>query len=131
MATIQITDAGVGLLRDGTDGINNPLIAYVALGTSNTAPTASDTKLGAESFRKAVTSYTNGLNPGEILINMYLAPGDDLSDSIQEVGFFGGSSATINANTGILIAHGLYTHSRPATATESIQFQLDLNIAHS
>lgn len=131
MTAIQITDVGVGLLRDGTDGANNPLIAYVALGTSNTAPTAADTQLGAESFRKKVTSYTNGANPGEVLINMYLAPGDDLNDTIAEVGFFGGSSATSAANTGVLLAHGLYSHSRPSTAIESIQFQLDLNITHT
>jgi hypothetical protein len=127
MSAITITTSGHNLLRDGTTGSQNPKITYVALGTSNTAPSASDTKLGAESYRKAVTSTTNGANPGEVLINMYLAPGDDLSDAIQEIGFFGGN-ATNTPNSGTLLARGLYSHTRPATALESIQFQLDLTV---
>lgn len=126
MTAITITNSGLNLLRDGTSGANNPLITYVALGTSSTAPTTADVKLGAESFRKAVTSYTNGANPGEILINLYLAPGDDVGDSIAEIGFFGGNTATAVKDTGVLLAHGAYTHTK--LATESIQFQLDLTI---
>lgn len=127
MASIVITNAGLNMIRDSLSGANNPLITYVALGSSNTAPSASDTQLGNETFRKAVTSYTNGGSSGEILINMYLAPGDDVGDNIEEVGFFGGSSATSAANTGVLLAHGLYAHN-PKLNTESIQFQLDLTI---
>jgi hypothetical protein len=126
MTAITITNAGLDLLRNGMSGADTPLITYVALGTSNTAPSASDTKLGAESFRKAVTSYTNGASHGEILINMYLGPGDDIGDSIAEIGFFGGGSATSAANTGILLAHGLYSHTK--LSTESIQFVLDFTV---
>jgi hypothetical protein len=127
MASITITNAGLNLLRDGTRGANTPTITYVALGTSNVAPTVNDVQLGNEVFRKAVTSWTNGANPGEILIDMYLAPGDAIGDNIQEVGFFGGSSANPSANTGVLLAHGLYAHN-PKGNTESITFQMDLTI---
>lgn len=126
MAAITITDDGRNLRRDGLDGANNPKITYVALGTSNTAPTAGDHTLGNEVFRKAVTSFTNGAAAGEILINMYLGSGDALGVTIQEVGFFGGSTATSAANSGVLLARGLYNHTRPAVAgSETIQFQLD------
>ncbi|SRR6266571_9050753 len=125
MSAITITNSGLNLLRDGVSGANTPKITYVALGTSSTAPAATDTQLGAESFRKAVTSYTNGASTGEVLINMYLGPGDDVGDSIAEVGFFGGN-ATGTANSGVLLAHGLYSHTK--LGTESIQFQLDLTI---
>ncbi len=108
-------------------GANTSVIKYVALGTSNTAPTAGDHTLGAETFRKAVTSFTNGASNGEVLINMYLAPGDAVGNNIQEVGFFGGGAATSSANTGVLLAHGLYAHN-PKTAVESIQFQLDFTV---
>jgi hypothetical protein len=125
MSAITITNAGLNMLRDGLSGANNPIITYVALGTGNTAPSAGDTQLVAEVFRKAVTSYLNG-STGEILINMYLAPGDAVGDGIQEVGFFGGNSASPLANTGVLLARGLYSHTK--LNTESIQFQLDLTI---
>ncbi len=127
MAAITITNDGLNLLRNGMEGTDSPLIAYVALGTSSTAPTANDHTLGNEVFRKAVTSYANGANPGEILISMYLSPNDAVGDNIQEVGFFGGSSATSAANTGVLLAHGLYAHN-PKTNTESITFQLDFTV---
>ncbi len=124
MSAITITTAGRNLLRDGESGAQNPKITYVALGTDSTAPAVGNTQLGAEVFRKAVTSYTNGSN-GEILINLYLSPSDLAGTSIQEVGFFG-SNATHTANSGTLLARGLYAHTK--TNVESIQFQLDFSI---
>jgi hypothetical protein len=121
MSAITITTAGRNLERDGSSGAQNPRITYVALGTSSTAPTIGDTQLGGEVFRKAVTSYTNGTT-GEVLISMYLAPSDLVGITIQEVGFFGGN-ATKTANSGTLLARGLFAHTH--VNTESIQFQLD------
>jgi len=121
MSAITITTAGRNLERDGSSGAQNPRITYVALGTDSTAPVVGNTQLGAEVFRKAVTSYTNGTD-GEILINMYLAPSDLVGTTIAEIGFFGGN-ATKTANSGTLLARGLYSHTH--INTESIQFQLD------
>jgi hypothetical protein len=101
------------------------LIGYVALGTSNTTPTSNDTALGNEVFRKAVTSYTNGASHGEILIDVYIADGDAVGMNIAEIGFFGGSSASSAANSGVLLGRGLYSHPNKLS-TESIQAQLDL-----
>ena len=129
MATIQITNAGANLFRDSSSGASVPKITYVALGTSTTSPTAADTKLGAEVYRKAVSSYTNGTT-GEVLINMYLGPLDAVGDDIEEVGFFGGTSATATANTGVLLARGLWHHN-PKTNLESIQFSLDFTFTHA
>lgn len=126
MTTINwtYTNAGHNLMRDGESGANNPKITYVALGTSSTAPAVGDTKLGAEVFRKKVASYTNGANPGEVIVGGYIAPGDANGVNIQEVGFFGGSAANANANTGVLVAHGLYAPGTK-TNTQSIQITLD------
>lgn len=126
MSAITMTNAGLNLLRDGTSGANNAKITYVALGTSSTAPAVTDTLLGAETFRKAVSTYTNGTT-GEILVSMYLGPNDDIGGNIQEVGFFGGNTASASPNTGVLLAHGLYAHN-PKTGIESITFTLDLTI---
>src|SRR6266704_1043080 len=124
MSAITITTAGRNLVRNGLSAAENPRITYVSLGTDSTAPVVGNTQLGAEVFRKQVTSYTNGTD-GEILINMYLAPSDVVGISIQEIGFFG-SNATHTANSGTLLARGLYAHTK--TNVESIQFSLDFSI---
>jgi hypothetical protein len=129
MSAIQVTNAGSNLYRDSMSSTSVPKITYVALGTSTTSPTAADTKLGAEVFRKAVTSYTNG-STGEVFISMYLGPLDAVGDDIEEVGFFGGTSATSTANTGVLLARGLWHHN-PKTNLESITFTLDFTFTHS
>ena len=125
-ATVLVTNVGHNLLRDGLSGANNPKISYVALGTSSTAPSVNDTRLGAEVYRKKVASYTPG-NTGEVFINGYFAPGDAVGVSIAEIGFFGGSSATSSPNSGVLLARGLYTHASK-TGVESIQAQLDFSL---
>jgi hypothetical protein len=125
-ATVLVTTVGHNLLRDGLSGANNPKISYVALGTSSTAPSVNDTRLGAEVYRKKVASYTPGAT-GELFINGYLAPGDAVGVSIAEIGFFGGSSATSSANSGVLLARGLYSHASKS-GVESIQAQLDFTL---
>ncbi len=122
-SAIQKTNVGLNLLRDAMANNNLSVVKYVALGTGSTTPALGDTKLVNEVFRKAVTSYTNGAT-GELFINMYLAPGDSVGTDIEEVGFFGGATATSSANSGVLIARGLFSHN-PKTNLESIQFQLD------
>lgn len=127
-SNIQITNAGVNMLRDATRGANNPLISYVALGTSSTTPAATDTQLGAEVFRKPVTSYTN-VTTGELLVTGYFSSTDAVGINIAEIGFFGGASASAVANSGVLIAHGLYTLSSK-TNVEALQAVLDLTYTH-
>lgn len=123
MTAIQKTNGWLNLIRDSGSGAQNPLIKYVALGTSTTTPLISDTKLGAETFRKAVTSYVNGAT-GELIVNMYLAPTDNVGANIEEVGFYAGGSATSAQDSGVLIARGLWAHN-PKTNLESIVFALD------
>ncbi len=126
MASITVTNAGHNLLRDALRGSNTSTIKYVAFGTSNTTPTTADVALGNEIYRKAVSTYTVGTT-GEVLVSMYLSPTEGVGDSIQEVGFFSGSSASSTANTGVLLARGLYVHASKL-ATESIIFTLDITL---
>lgn len=123
MATMQITDDGLNLFRDGLSGANNPLITYVAIGTGTSTPTASQHALDAEVFRKAVASYTNGASTGEILVNGIIGAGDAVGVVIGEVGFFGGTSASATPNSGVMVARGLYSHTK---GTETLQLQCDL-----
>lgn len=121
-----ITNNGYNFWRDSSSGANNAKITYIALGTGNSTPIATQTKLDAEVFRKAIASWTNGASVGEILVNGYIGPADALSVVIAEVAIFGGSSAGPTANSGIMIARALWSHTRPSTASESLLLPFDL-----
>jgi hypothetical protein len=127
MPTINytLTTAGHNLLRDGAKGAASPKISYAAIGTGSTTPTISDTRLSAEVLRKKITTYTNGASTGEVIISLYLAPGEAVGVTIAEVGFFGGN-ATGTVNSGVLLARGLYSPTHTKTNLESITFPLDL-----
>lgn len=113
-----ITNAGTNLMRDALGGyVTDAKIKYVAVGTSSTAPAATDTQLGAEVFRKAVTTVDNTVGTGQLLTTMYLSP-QDANVGIQEIGWFAGSSATATANSGVMVARVLYAHTH--TNLESI-----------
>jgi hypothetical protein len=122
MAAMTITNLGLNLVRDALKFGTSPKILYFAVGTSSTAPSVSDTQLGAEVFRKPITSMVNGGLAGEVLINGYLSPAESIGTVIAEWGLFAGA-ATGAANSGTLVARGLYSHTH--TNTESIQFQAD------
>lgn len=126
MTAITITTVGHNLIRDALQNANTSFIKYVALGSGTTTPQITDTQLANEIFRKLATSYTNG-GTGEILINLYVSPNDLVNQNIEEVGFFGGATATSKGNSGVLLARGLFTHN-PKTNLESIQFQLDFTV---
>lgn len=123
MSSITITDAGLNLFRDGASGANSPIITYIAIGTGNSTPSASQTKLDAEVFRKAIASYTNGANTGEILVNGIIGAGDAVGVVIAEVAFFGGSAASATTNSGVMVARGLYSHTK---GNETLQLQADI-----
>jgi mannan endo-1,4-beta-mannosidase len=121
--TIIFTTAGLNLLRDSLRGQGSDVISYVAIGTGNTPPTANDVQLQNEVYRKAVSSFTPGTT-GELVVNTYLAASEAVNISIAEVGWFAGSTASSAANSGVLVARGLYSHVK--ASTESIQIQLDI-----
>lgn len=110
---------GKNLIRDIIGGFqSNGLISYVAVGTSNTAVSNTQTQLGAEGFRKAVTSYAQGTS-GVVTEILYIAP-NEANISIQEIGWFAGSLATSSANSGIMIARVLWAHSKVNTENVTI-----------
>lgn len=124
---VSLTNDGHNLIRNSAAGVDIFKIKYFALGSGTATPSAGDHALGSETFRKAVTSFVNGGAVGEILINVYVAPGDAVGFDVEEVGVFGGNAATSATNSGVLIARGLYSHN-PKTNLESIQLQLDLTL---
>jgi hypothetical protein len=114
-----ITTAGKNLLAKALRESTDCEIKYIAIGSSNTAPSTSDSQLGSETFRKAVTSQVAG-SSGVTITNLYVAP-EEAVGTIEEIGFFSGSTASATTNSGTLYARVLY--SRTKTAVESIQIE--------
>ncbi len=115
-----ITDVGLDMVRDALDtAAFDAEIKRVALGTDNTAPALTDTQLGAEIFRKVVTS-TSTPATGQLQTIWYIAPAEAVA-AIEEIGWFAGAAAGAGINSGILVARVLY--SRNKTALESIQIE--------
>jgi hypothetical protein len=114
-----ITSAGKNLLAEALRTNNDCEIKFIALGSDNTAVTSGDTTLGNETFRKQVTSQAAGA-VGVTITNLYVAP-EEAVGTIEEIGFFSGSSASATTDSGTLFARVLY--SRTKTAVESIQIE--------
>jgi hypothetical protein len=121
-----ITDSGLNMLRETMRGIiTDAEIKYIAVGTNNTAVSTSDTQLGTEVFRKAVYSKT-AVSTG-VLQTIAILTETEAVANIQEIGVFAGSTASITANTGIMISRILYNRNK--TNLESIQIQRTDTIA--
>jgi len=121
-----ITTVGLGMMIDFLDGgIANGEITYMAVGSDNTAPALGDTILGAETFRKIMTTQTQP-TVTSLLSTVYISPGEAVG-AIEELGWFAGAGAGAGADTGIMISRILY--SRNKTALESIQVERTDTIA--
>ena len=123
---VTITNAGLNLIRDAMINSSiSSLVTYAAIGTGTSTPAVTDTSLANEVFRKQITGRAKGANVGECIITMYLSQADAINTNVQEFGFFGGA-ATGTANSGTLIARGLYNHTH--TNQETLTFNLDITV---
>lgn len=115
----RVMDVVIQSQLDILKGIGANLdIKYLALGTDNTPITDTDTQLGNEIFR---TAYVERTEPGTAqLQHRFIALTSDAVAQIEEIGIFGGATATSTANTGILISRILW--SRNKTNSEEITF---------
>jgi hypothetical protein len=101
-------------------GENSDLeIKYLALGTSNIPVSLTDTKLGNEIFRTPIVSQIVA-GTGEITTDFTILETEAIGD-IEEIGIFGGSTATASADTGTLISRILW--SKVKTNSEEISFR--------
>lgn len=75
-------------------------ITHIALGTGEALPALADTKLGAEYFRKAVSSKTHSGHIFTCKLSMLPSEGNGI---VKELGVF--VKATDTADSGTLISH--------------------------
>jgi hypothetical protein len=93
-------------------------VKYLALGSGNTPVTNNDTTLNNEFFRTQFTDITK-TNTGE-LTSLAIVLEAEAIGTIEEIGIFGGSSATTSLNSGVLISRILWH--RVKTSSDEIQF---------
>lgn len=96
----------------------SPTVGYeIAVGTSSTAPAATDTGLGAEVFRAAVTSVSSA--SAVFTAKLFLDTTDANGSTLVEAGLFHNS---------VVIDHALIT-SVAKDATKTVTVQIDLTIS--
>lgn len=91
-------------------------------GVVNT-PSATDTQLQAEATRVATSAASVGATAGETLISGYFDP-TTASGTYLEVGYFGGSGASLTANSGTLVCRDVMYWAHTLNA-DSLTDQLD------
>jgi hypothetical protein len=115
-----ITNTGLNMIRDALAGLlTDGQLKYLAVGTSSTAISFTDTQLGGEFFRTQFVDQ-NVTSTGVLNSNTILLENEGVGQ-IQEIGIFAGSTASSAINSGIMISRILF--SRNKTNLESIQFQ--------
>lgn len=100
-------------------------IKYCAIGTDNTAVTATDPILGTEVFRTPYVSLTNATTT-TVNATFYIIT-TDYTGSIEEVGLFCGSSATSAADTGNLLSHVLWSYTKSSGEELLIEYTMTLS----
>ena len=107
------------LVKPLTGTAANLEIKYLALGTGTTAVTDNDAALATEIFRVADTSLSANAT-GQVTSEFVVLDSEAVA-TIEEIGIFGGTSATLTANVGICISRILWHHVK--TSTEEITFR--------
>jgi hypothetical protein len=113
-----ITDAGLDMVRNAFNGeLTSTEIRYLAVGTSATTVSTTQTQLGTEIFRTAFIASTKPAT-GQLEKTAVILETEAVAN-IREIGIFAGSTATTASNSGIMVSRVLY--SRNKTNLETIQ----------
>lgn len=120
------TDAGRSVLaaRLGGDVANTGIVNYTALGTDTTAESEADATLGAETYRKALSSGTNADNVA-YLETFFTA--SEVSGTFEEFGMFIDGTGT--ADSGVLFNRFTATVTKSLTETLNVQSIITINDA--
>lgn len=122
--TVTVTSAGA-LAGATSIPINpwTPTFSFPAGSGLVNTPTATDTQLQAESTRVVTSAAATGASAGETLVSGYFDP-SVATGTYLEVGFFGGATASLTANSGTLVCRDVVFWSHTLNA-DSLTTQLD------
>ncbi|MFA5715299.1 MAG: hypothetical protein WC998_06145 [Candidatus Paceibacterota bacterium] len=107
------------IVKSLTGATPNVEIKYLAVGTGTTAITDNDIALATEIFRTPDTALSANAT-GQVTSQFAVLKTEAVA-TIEEIGIFGGTSATLTANIGILISRILWHHVK--TSSEEISFR--------
>ncbi|NSW52213.1 MAG: hypothetical protein HPY85_06890 [Anaerolineae bacterium] len=102
-----VVDDGIEFILDRMIGDESGSLAFLAIGTGNTAAANGQSTLATETERKAFSSQSRS---GYAIECRAFFPADDCSIEIEEVGIFGGSSASESADSGKLVSRALLNY---------------------
>jgi hypothetical protein len=102
---------------------NEGAITYGTVGTSATAPAASDTVLGGEVYRKVVSAIDYSVD-GSAIIQVYYNTGE-ANANLKEFGLFG-EDAGAGAGSGTLFNHVNIDIAKTASDTLTIETTIEL-----
>ena len=118
-----VVNAGLNLIRDLLDGDAVNGLTHFAVGTGTAAVLATDTTLGNEVSREAVTLRTS--NAQELVISYYLASGTANSNTLSEAGLFNAASA------GTMFARVKLSPTIAKTSAIAVTFTWTINLGAS
>ena len=95
-------------------------LKYLAIGTSATAVAPTQTALDTEVFRTTYQSLTTSSN--QEVISNFIVIDSEAQVLIEEIGIFGGTSASGTTDSGTMISRILFTYDKTPTNIE-LQFQ--------
>ena len=100
-------------------------IKYLAIGDDNTTVTAADTVLGNEVFR---TQYvTRGNTSSKVAQGDFYITATDYTGDIEELGIFGGTSATSTADSGGMFSHVNWSYTKSSAEELLIEYQVTVS----
>mgnify|MGYP007016552515 CR=1 FL=1 len=114
----KITDAGLNWFLDLWRGVGEPGFKFIALGTADTPVQYSDTRLGAEQIRKPIAKFEKA---SPILLSEVTFLDTEANFTIKEIGLFAGAEATLEPNTGILVARSVVSIDKTSVGSLKIK----------
>lgn len=123
---------GRAAIMDVMAGLGNYTgeITHAGLGTSSTAPTVSDTQLGAEVNRQALADVDDTQVSSAILIFSFFWSSSSFTNStVNEFGTF--IDATATANSGRILTRALFAETINKTSSKAISCDAQYTLANA
>lgn len=100
-------------------------IKYLAIGDDDTAAAASDTVLGNEVLRTRYVSRAN--TSSKVAAGDFYITATDYAGDIEELGIFGGTTATDTADSGGMFSHVNWSYTKSSAEELLIEYEVTVS----